>query len=95
MMLSAFALLAIFVLSSFSTATGPSSTPNATVGINAPDYNGYEATSASNGDGCLEIFYMWTDTMFLYAENSGTEVGDDYREAAALLFAALMICTMQ
>lgn len=94
-MLSVFALVAIFALSSFSTATGPSSTPNVTANINIPDYNGYEAISASNGDGCLEIFYMWTDTMFLYAENRGTEAGDDYFDAAALLFAALMICIMQ
>ncbi|QOI97155.1 MAG: hypothetical protein HRU69_06470 [Flammeovirgaceae bacterium] len=92
-MLSVFALVAIFALSSFSTATGPSSTPNVTANINIPDYNGYEAISTSNGDGCLEIFMAWTDALFNYIDSpSGSPQEALYGFSAAFLYGMLMAC---
>ncbi|GIV37375.1 MAG: hypothetical protein KatS3mg032_1754 [Cyclobacteriaceae bacterium] len=94
-MLSIFAVLVILALSSFSSVPVSSSESDATVNVTITDYTGTEAISASNGDGCLEIFMAWTDAMFLYAANVGTEAGDAYHALADILFAALMVCIMQ
>ncbi|MDL5050886.1 hypothetical protein QQ054_33340 [Oscillatoria amoena NRMC-F 0135] len=93
-MLSAFATMAIFTLSSFSSAPGLK--PVIVESTTVSDFSEAEFATVNTGDGCLEIFMAWTDALFGYVAAPPRSLEAAlYGYSAAFLFGMLMGCIQQ